>query len=521
LKKKIASWKISAENKRKIKLILLFICILLSSSLTIYVRFGTVIWPKKILVICVAVITVVACLLEKKKLDRSALIIIIGFGVLSSLTTPVFHICDEVYHLERTMAFADGKIFTASKLERLLKKYDPNYKHLLKLKSTMKKNNNGLITLFDKKFWKTRAAPLNKEVDFPVNDFPNIAYVPQAIGMVVGKLLTPLVAVWFYLSRIFNVFFYALMAFFAIRKSKNFKQVLFVGSCLFSYVHIASLIHYDSLYYGATLLFFSMFFNFFTKERTINVKNLCAISCITLLFCFSKFPNVLLILLLIFIPSKYFSIKKWYSLFFIGATLALSFIYLKREVLISFFTHQQKYSVGNQAIGLFHSPNVLHDLKRLFCSVVHQFFELQTSGIFSYILGKPLDSIYTILLNGVIFLIIFLLSIKMYNMKFINIRLILGMISVLLLVMITTTVGISEDPNSSPETVDNFLVAGVQSRYYLSIVLIMPVLLARPVMKIFDRKEIAGDPGIDNILFYLPIVALIFSIGSQCFSCFN
>ena len=118
----------------------------------------------------------------------------------------------------------------------------------------------------------------NKEKNYNI---ANPVFIPSAIGIRIGRILSPYVFVSYYLGRMFNILALATMAYFAIKKSKQYAIALFGVSTIPICLWISAGYNYDSFYYGLTLLAISWLINMFDDENKIQLKDIIVYSCLS------------------------------------------------------------------------------------------------------------------------------------------------------------------------------------------------------------------------------------------------
>ena len=139
--------------------------------------------------------------------------------------------------------------------------------------------------------------------------FPNTAlyfpvpYIPQAIGITIGRLLKLSPLAIFYLARFFNFMVWLLLVFSAI-KIMPVKKYLFLIIILTPMsVHIASSASADALLNSLSFLFIALILKItFQKNSILDFKNIALLTLLGILIAFSKNIYVLLTGLFLIIP---------------------------------------------------------------------------------------------------------------------------------------------------------------------------------------------------------------------------
>ncbi len=141
--------------------------------------------------------------------------------------------------------------------------------------------------------------------------FPNtslyspVSYIPQSIGIFLGRILNLRPLVLFYLGRIFNLFAWILLIYISIKTLPIAKWLIVTLALLPMTMFEAASVSADPITIGLSFLLISYVLNLAFAENTIlGKKEILSLSIISILLSFSKnvyFPMVFLILL---IPIK-------------------------------------------------------------------------------------------------------------------------------------------------------------------------------------------------------------------------
>ena len=274
-------------------------------------------WPKTYILLALVVILLVGLLLSTNRMDKIAkntFILIFLLGSLNSLILPIRRNLDENTHYYRVLQLSDGKVRSQTD-ERNFLMVSPDFLGITKLPSKGEAGSTTSTNLYTKDFLEL----LNMKADYKLaylnqGELNSPAYIPSAIGVKLGQLISNKVYISYYLGRIFNVLFYALLAFWAVKLSKYYQLQLFVMSLLPFVTWIVSGYNYDSLYYGLALLIMAQFTNFIGREKSFTLKRgiIYNLTCLGLVFC--KAPVILLIFLPVFLPKRVFATVKTYWL---------------------------------------------------------------------------------------------------------------------------------------------------------------------------------------------------------------
>ena len=161
-----------------------------------------------------------------------------------------------------------------------------------------------------------------------------VAYIPSAIGLVIGRILNLPQLCIFHLGAAMNMLLYVALTYFSMKQLKSGKMILSTVACLTTSVFLASVYSTDSWIIGFSMLGFSTFLGTMQEESKItNRKLIVMLVSFTLAFMPKAIYSPLLLLYML-IPQEKFENEKQCELFRI-TTLSL-FITLFLEMIVSF-----------------------------------------------------------------------------------------------------------------------------------------------------------------------------------------
>src|SRR4030095_8654123 len=159
--------------------------------------------------------------------------------------------------------------------------------------------------------------PLQKN-DTIFLDFPNTAvhapaaYLPQACGISVGKLLNLPPLVLMYLGRLANLAVWIFLVFFSIQKTPLLKWTFLLLSLTPMALYEASSLSADGFTNGLAFFIIATCLEFSYAKRTVNRKDLALFLVLAILLAFSKYVYFLIPLLFFLVPvSKLGSRRKY------------------------------------------------------------------------------------------------------------------------------------------------------------------------------------------------------------------
>ncbi len=246
-----------------------------------------------ILLVCAAI------LFWSDKLYVNMFILVLVFGILFSLITPITDTPDEQQHVATAFLVADGQFFTnAAEGGQLAASYNDIINNH---QATLTGNSLGGVA-------------------FDATPEPNSAWgtgvfflwhLPSAIGLFFARLFGADLMGCFYAGRIASAIVYALFVFFAVKKAPRFKLFMAVLSIMPMTLMVAGSYNSDAVVYGISLLMGAYFIDmYFNDSYKISWKHIAVFALLMALVVMKKYTLGALALLPLFIPASRYADKK-------------------------------------------------------------------------------------------------------------------------------------------------------------------------------------------------------------------
>lgn len=431
-----------------------------------------------ILIVLVSILGLIAIYFSHKnklELHKVALVLIIIFGLLMVFLTPPFSFTDEPAHFTRSELITEGSLYPEFTEKGI---YVNDYYFIFQQSyngvTILTENNNYHNPITNHKgYWEwTTSSPV-------------YSYLISALGILLAKLLS-LPAIWaIYLSRIANLIFYGAVTYYMIKIIPKFKLPLLIFATMPLCISQASSLSYDAFILTFTLIIITYFIKMYDGE--VNRKNLAIFFISILLISLIKQPYLMLSFLTLLIPFK----DKRQKICAGVSTLAI--ILLTLFSASSFFTslfmataavsHNPSVPANTSLIGqanfILSNPSIIFALiKHIIISIPNLF--ILKSNFFHY---TGFKGIKLINLMYVLFFIGFSLFYK------IDVELKKKEKGILALIFLITYIGIYAIFYLTWSPVGSNAILGVQSRYFLPVIALIPLILNTKYKKI-ENKEI-------------------------------
>ena len=302
---------------------LVFITITTSSFITR----DNIVHPKfELGIFILAAILGVFCILfyflhnDDNELYKVAFVVILSFGIICAFITPIVCHIDEIEHLTRAEITSHGEfvphwIGDEKGIHRL-------YNHTNEGEiSTAYNRGVGFQTIAAMIFFENARSvtvfETNKDAN-KINNTPYIrgsafeqnpfyGYLPQAVGILVAKLLD-LTNMWMlWLGRIFNLIFFACVIALAVKISPCLKMPLMVVSCIPVTLYHSASLSIDAMIFALGILAVAYFLYLHqSEENSIDNKHIIMFSALCLLLGLCKLTFLPFIFLLLLVPRKNF-----------------------------------------------------------------------------------------------------------------------------------------------------------------------------------------------------------------------
>ena len=185
-----------------------------------------------------------------------------------------------------------------------------------------------------------------------------LPYIPQALGIFIGKIFDSSPLTLMYLGRIFNLLISILVMFYAIRIIPQFKWIFLLLALMPKTVFLFGSLSYDSLTISLSFLTIAVFFHYaFACARNLSLKDLAVIALLVLLLLLCKPPYFILGLLFFFIPRKKFGPLYKYIMISIGV-MVLALAILKGPALAGYLSASGSGTTVNLAQLSASSPDL-------------------------------------------------------------------------------------------------------------------------------------------------------------------
>lgn len=467
--------------------------------------------------------------MKNMKIENLFLIISLFFGLLLVLIVPPFQSPDENSHFLKAYSLSEGTI-RPQNVDGNVGYYSPkNSLDYIDTKLSMMGNRNMKYDYSSLYLDQMLSTSYNSKTfrSNPTSFITPFAYVVPATGIILASNVTAFdysntsdskhvsTSVLLQYARIFSLVVYSVIGFFAIKITPKLKKTFFTILLLPTSLFLRSMVTYDSLIVVITALSVSKMLQLYVDEK----HKFNNVDCCLLVVCGYFLLNVktvysVVFLLMFFIPYEKFGTKKNQVKQYIKMiTLVLILTLLSKICYFGISSETHEILLNQQRWAISHP---IYLLKILITNIFEQmhtqlYFMVGTVGL--------LDTYLPVLMVGLIYFNLIIVSICEALKSKIKFSMPICLLYVIFIFLSVIAVYgymyIQWSPLASNQ-IGGTEVSGVQGRYYIPYLFMLPLVLCN---KVFDSiyikfKKIVDK--FDNIIceyyWFIPVCSLIITM---------
>ena len=428
--------------------------------------------------------------LNNIKIESIFLFIAIIIGIMFVFITPPFQGPDEYNHFYRAYQISEFQ-FLAKQQQNQIGGDIPTSitetmtqvgNQKLEFHAKNKQSINMIVPLLK--------MPLNKDVK-GFEHFENTAiyfpimYLPQSVGILIGRVfnLSPLILM--YLGRTINLVSWSFLTFLAIKIMPLGKRTMLILALAPMAVFQAASFSADGVINSLAFLTIAVFIIYaFDEKRAIHKKDIIIIFLVSMILALCKQSYFLISLLFLLIPVKKMESKKRYYLLFISLMFSniiviLAWTYCVKYAILP-LAYRPNVSAVSQLLYIIKDPvNYIHVLSKTFFMYWHIYITgwVGRLGWFDTVLPPKCIDLYLLM---VVFTA--LTDSKVDIEIDVKKRLIIFMTLILELILIVSLIYLSFD------TIGFTYIAGVQGRYFIPVGPLFCLLFYNKKCSIYGKK---------------------------------
>lgn len=435
-----------------------------------------------------------------KSLSRPECIFLIlglAFGLILIFVTPPYQVPDESTHFMRSYQLSEGKILSLKRDgvvggEIPLSILNIGTQFPVPFGADKKISFKNIISQFSNPLEKNKTT---------FASFPNTAlyspvpYLPQTIGISIGKTLNLPIMYLFYLGRFVNLIVWLALIYCSIKMTPILKWGFVLIALMPMTVFQAASLSADAITVGLSFLFMAIILELLDKKNRADLRTKILIFLLAILITLSKQTYAFIPLMFFILPRKIIGSDKEYTRTIILFILLVASSFLIWSHFVKFlYIPLQTYVNPNDQIAYI-AQHPFWYMRFILSQAMAWFSSIDSRSIIGHLgwLDVPLPG-WVVSSYKIILILTFIMeakTIKIFN--FIQ-RLLLGTILVLSILFIFTVMYLTWNPIGSGT------IEGIQGRYFIPLLPLLFILLYSDYFK--TNKRI--DPK-----YFVPIYLLI------------
>ncbi len=223
---------------------------------------------------------------------------------------------------------------------------------------------------------------------FDIDESYTICFLPQALGITVARLLNWNMLRTFYMGRLFNLIFYLICLYTAIKKTPVHKLLFGIIATLPIFMQQAASFSYDCYINGLTFVIIAYLMKWMHQEEPIEIKEFIPAFIANLMIAPIKVVYGLFSLMYWFIPEKNFGSRKRKILMTLIITFPAMFELIR---LLGPLVIRIVRKIFKNAFATSYAGNMLKAETGVFTDIVKPFYVDGEVYTFSYVLSHPLE----------------------------------------------------------------------------------------------------------------------------------
>ena len=419
----------------------------------------------------------VLLLVRKKKLplEKQFLVVAILIGLLFILVLPPGQSPDEGGHFLRAYGVSDGYFIAKEMGGGGVGSPIPIEADFLLKQAGWQKGEGGT---YGRVLSEITRSPSGEKTELTYNTlavYNFVCYIPQAVAIFIGRALGFSVLAMAYLAEIFNFIVWVLLIYFAIKIIPRFKTFLLFIALLPIMIQEATSMAPDALTIGLGIFMIAYVVHIaFRKRRLLKNWEKVILVLIAIVISLCKIVYLPMVFLYLILPVDCFGTKKrkW---IFVGGVIMLAIVINLVWLFVS-FGYILETNPGVDAKGqmidvlgnpLYYSGVILHTFGEYLLRWINEFLGMSLGAM-----DFRLSSLYFVM-SFAIMVILLVQRGETLKMTLFQ-RCVIVSVFIAVCLLICTSLYVQWTARGNP------IIEGIQGRYFLPIVLLIPLMLCKP-----------------------------------------
>ena len=431
---------------------------------------------------------------KKMKIEKIFLVLIIPIGLLYMTIIPIGRVPDEAAHFYRAYEISNGHLISLKDKEGYGGDYLP-----ANIRGIVKGENN-----YKEEIKKINTKPIKKKEFITFTNtalYSFITYIPQSIGISIGKLFN-LSFFWIaYLGRLTNFLVWLIFMYYSIKLIPFKKLAILITAFMPMMLQETASLSADAITNGATFFFVSyILFLKYNRTKKITSKNKIILAITTIIMSVSKIVYLPLCLLVFLIPKEKFkSAKQKYLQIGLLAFIVIAINLFFFSLSISYNAHVKTTEIINidTALQIKHIlSNPLGYIVVMF-RTIYEYSQMYVSGFIGESLcwyDVAISNFFTKIISSILIIVLVLDTSKInYKDKILNF---IATFFVILLIFTSEYLTWTE--------VGSKTISGIQGRYFIPLII--------PLLVLFNFNNLRYN--LNKIYKYLLTIIVFINIST-------
>ena len=459
-----------------------------------------------IYIILLLILIVLSIIVNKTKkifkIENTFLIIAISLGITMLLSIPLGNVPDESAHFSRAYEVSEFNLTSIvdSKNKVIGRKLPKEIEITMNVDNSYKEINDGIKKNSGEREF---IAFSNTALYSFVN------YIPQATGIIIGKLIGASIVVQGYLGRLVNFIVWLLLIYLSIKIIPFGKEIIAFISLLPITLQEAVSLSADPIIYSVSIFFISYVLNLIYSKNSVEKKDYVVISLLCLMISLCKIVYLPLCLFIMLIPKDKFKNTKIKWIFITSLAAIIVLINLYWLNIASGYLSVLTNNPDIQKNYLLHNPLMIFVL-------IAKTIMYESDSILSGMFGKYLESFSIIVPFVFVFINMMIFGIICYE-KYNNkdtvkkeFKYLTSFILLSIFILIHLSLYIQWTEPYYP------YILGIQGRYYLPTLLLVPLLLLKTGNKYkVNKSEEKSNRLLFNYMIIQNAIAILLIIHTH------
>lgn len=254
------------------------------------------------------------------------------FGVIFVFLTPPFQVPDEMTHFLKSYSLSEFRLVPRVEDGVVIDEMDSEVMAFVSAFGYLNSHPENKTSIGDIVTWNdvySSTFNAKEQTTYVTVNAYIVYYIPQAFGMAIAHLFGMSVLWTLFMGRLFNLFFYVVILYLAIKTTPICKNLFFLLALLPMAIFQAASLSYDVMVISVCALFVAEVLNLsYNSQAQFSTQSFVKILILSIMLIFVKTVYFPLVLLVLSIPAEKFGVKKDRFRVFLQIAIATLAVYV-------------------------------------------------------------------------------------------------------------------------------------------------------------------------------------------------